>query len=583
MDAVEHAVTGSSSGVGGQGLAQSPRHTHDVGRPDLRTDVRTGWGGRHGWGTGDSARENGAGAIMASLAGTRSQTDAIVALSRLDGSNRAADGSDPARSRARFPVERRLPTGVQSILAAAHARAARIAAGGGHNEASDAIAAHVYAADVVARLAAEGDLDPTDTQVTVGALAETCSIPLAAAAFDLFLRATSSPALLRAAAGRRGRDPAPASAPSRRRDGGLALAAHERRRRRVRPLARRRSRRQAGARRRQGRDHRPLPASGSAAARPAHRHGSTASASSMAAVVARVHGDPGRDIGAYLDAAAAGARAGARARAAARAQRDPRAEHLTASAENRLTRLGFDLHDGPIQDVLALGAETRRLRDEVYPFVLESHRELVRGRFDDLIARLVELDRAAARDRALARVEEHRLAARWPRSSTARSRRSPRRTAIEVVRRRSRRPRDAQLLTAHRDLPRRPGGALERPRAQRRDHRRGPAPGPPRRPSNVSVTDNGHGFEVNRSLALAAERGRLGLVGIGERDADARRLVRDREPARRADDAPVLAAPLGAVPERLRREELICGASIEARRESRQRRDGAPVDELESP
>ena len=31
------------------------------------------------------------------------------------------------------------------------------------------------------------------------------------------------------------------------------------------------------------------------------------------------------------------------------------------------------------------------------------------------------------------------------------------------------------------------------------------------------MTDNGHGFEVNRSLALAAQRGRLGIVGMGER------------------------------------------------------------------
>jgi signal transduction histidine kinase len=34
---------------------------------------------------------------------------------------------------------------------------------------------------------------------------------------------------------------------------------------------------------------------------------------------------------------------------------------------------------------------------------------------------------------------------------------------------------------------------------------------------DVRVTDNGNGFEVNRSLALAAQRGRLGLVGMGER------------------------------------------------------------------
>ena len=34
---------------------------------------------------------------------------------------------------------------------------------------------------------------------------------------------------------------------------------------------------------------------------------------------------------------------------------------------------------------------------------------------------------------------------------------------------------------------------------------------------DVRVRDNGHGFEVNRALVLAAERGRLGIVGMGER------------------------------------------------------------------
>src|SRR4029079_12988327 len=33
----------------------------------------------------------------------------------------------------------------------------------------------------------------------------------------------------------------------------------------------------------------------------------------------------------------------------------------------------------------------------------------------------------------------------------------------------------------------------------------------------VRVTDDGHGFDVGRALARAAQRGRLGIVGIGER------------------------------------------------------------------
>jgi signal transduction histidine kinase len=33
----------------------------------------------------------------------------------------------------------------------------------------------------------------------------------------------------------------------------------------------------------------------------------------------------------------------------------------------------------------------------------------------------------------------------------------------------------------------------------------------------VMITDNGNGFEVEPALARAAQHGRLGLVGIGER------------------------------------------------------------------
>ena len=58
-----------------------------------------------------------------------------------------------------------------------------------------------------------------------------------------------------------------------------------------------------------------------------------------------------------------------------------------------MTRLAFDLHDGPIQDVLALAADVSYLQQQLYPFVLESHRELALGRFADIEGRLGELDR----------------------------------------------------------------------------------------------------------------------------------------------------------------------------------------------
>ena len=66
---------------------------------------------------------------------------------------------------------------------------------------------------------------------------------------------------------------------------------------------------------------------------------------------------------------------------------------LVAGSERRLMRLGFDLHDGPIQDVLAAAADLRRLRDDVVSLPRRASTATRRDRrFDDLSNRLVELD-----------------------------------------------------------------------------------------------------------------------------------------------------------------------------------------------
>ena len=66
---------------------------------------------------------------------------------------------------------------------------------------------------------------------------------------------------------------------------------------------------------------------------------------------------------------------------------------LVAAGEKRLMRLGFDLHDGPIQDVLALAGETQRLRDQTTRSCSRATGSSSYGRFDDMLARLTEIDR----------------------------------------------------------------------------------------------------------------------------------------------------------------------------------------------
>jgi signal transduction histidine kinase len=68
-------------------------------------------------------------------------------------------------------------------------------------------------------------------------------------------------------------------------------------------------------------------------------------------------------------------------------------EALAQSAERRLRRLGFDLHDGPVQDVLALGAEMSRLAEQLEELELgERTTRLLDGRLDDLRAYLTTIE-----------------------------------------------------------------------------------------------------------------------------------------------------------------------------------------------
>ena len=76
---------------------------------------------------------------------------------------------------------------------------------------------------------------------------------------------------------------------------------------------------------------------------------------------------------------------------------DPIAEALLAlldAGDRRLTRLGFDLHDGPLQELLLLGEDMRMFREQLAAVLGErDEARLLCGRLDDLEARSVALER----------------------------------------------------------------------------------------------------------------------------------------------------------------------------------------------
>ena len=70
---------------------------------------------------------------------------------------------------------------------------------------------------------------------------------------------------------------------------------------------------------------------------------------------------------------------------------DAREAGLAEANERLLVRLGFDLHDGPLQQVYALAQDVHLLRGQLVDLVASEHRDTVVGRFADLESQLAEL------------------------------------------------------------------------------------------------------------------------------------------------------------------------------------------------
>jgi len=110
-----------------------------------------------------------------------------------------------------------------------------------------------------------------------------------------------------------------------------------------------------------------------------------------AALVARGRGAESELLEEYLEEAAT-ALAPLLERASLFDRRVQRERELVAAGERRLLRLGFDLHDGPLQELVALADELRNASTQISEVVPEDFRQRVRGRFNDVHARLGALD-----------------------------------------------------------------------------------------------------------------------------------------------------------------------------------------------
>ena len=188
---------------------------------------------------------------------------------------------------------------------------------------------------------------------------------------------------------------------------------------------------------------------------------------------------------------------------------------LHAASERRLLRVGFDLHDGPLQEIAALAAELNHLRSQVQGLEPGQLREIMTGRLDDVTSRIVEVDRSLRE--VSQSLETSSLAGRPLVESLEREASAfTRRTGIDVTvdasgsyRDLSASQRIAVLRIAQEALSNvREHSIATRVAVTLRSDPDGLA---------LAVADNGQGFEVPQTVVAAAKRGRLGIVGMSER------------------------------------------------------------------
>jgi signal transduction histidine kinase len=195
--------------------------------------------------------------------------------------------------------------------------------------------------------------------------------------------------------------------------------------------------------------------------------------------------------------------------------RAARESELVSGTERRLVRLGFDLHDGPLQEVVALAADLRIAREQLSSVLGGEEQALVAGRFDDFHARLESLDASlrqlahsirstSAVERPLEDVLRNELYALTSRTGIA-GEFSAQGCAADLT--------DSQKIVLYRVVQEALANVRKHSNASRVDVRMQV------KANYVSITvaDDGCGFDGRTTMDRALRSDRLGLAGISER------------------------------------------------------------------
>ena len=196
--------------------------------------------------------------------------------------------------------------------------------------------------------------------------------------------------------------------------------------------------------------------------------------------------------------------------------RSAQREHeLVAALERRLLRFGYDLHDGPLQEVAALAQDLRHAHDKISTVVDRGHRDRLKGRFADLEARLNGLD---SNLRDLAHSVRPSTVVERPFEVALRSQveslgRSSGITATCAVAGSTETLTDSQKIALYRLVQECLANVRKHSEATQVDVRVRARP----RSIEVTVTDNGRGFDLHTEVQRAFAENRLGLAGVSER------------------------------------------------------------------
>jgi signal transduction histidine kinase len=187
----------------------------------------------------------------------------------------------------------------------------------------------------------------------------------------------------------------------------------------------------------------------------------------------------------------------------------------SSALERRLRRLAFDLHDGALQELAALAIELESARRQILPVVPADYHDRVGGRLDDFQARLLALDDslrrlvgsvnggiepAEALDTRVARAvaalrDETRIEAELEINGSFADLTESRRIAIFQIVREA-----LSNIRTHSDA--------QHVRVKVLEHEG---------QVDVSVEDDGQGFDLEEALLRAPALNRLGVVGMMER------------------------------------------------------------------